>query len=108
MTTTTANIAQIPVPLGPPLKRQCCSGVVYDVDIFDPRLKKKKKKKKIGVYEIFIAGEEVVLEAKKDRKSVVNGKSGVWRRYRGRNHFFPDDRSGPIPPIGSKFGGPIA
>ncbi|MBN2258496.1 MAG: hypothetical protein JW704_11890 [Anaerolineaceae bacterium] len=102
MTTTSANIAGVMQPFGGLLRRQV-PGKVYDIDEITPTGTKKKRKKN-GVYELVSIDGRVVLEARQERKSLVNGKSGVWRRYRGRNHFFPYDKSGPIPPIGTTTG----
>jgi len=106
MTTTTANIASYAVPLGSPIRR-VYPGRVYGAEDFFPKKKKKKKRAK-GVYELFMVGDEVLVEAVvPGRKYTLNGKTGVWRTVRGRKHFFPDDKSGTIPPIGSRVGGPI-
>jgi hypothetical protein len=95
MTTTSANIAPYMVPIGEPIER-LPSGFVYDVK----RLTNKKKaKKKTGVYEIFAVDGHMMIESAVEKKSVVNGKKGVWRTISGRHYFFPDDKSGSIPPF---------
>jgi hypothetical protein len=98
--TTSTNISGVIKPLGGVLRRQV-PGKVYDIDEITPTgTKKKKRKKKGGVFEMLsFDGELLFFEARRDRKHTVNGKAGVWRTVRGRKHFFPDDQSGPIPPI---------
>lgn len=104
MTTTSSNIAGVIRPIGGKLKRQV-PGRIYDIDEITPTGSKKQKKKCQCVLELLSIGDEVLLvEASSKTKSVVNGKTGVWRTIRGRRHFFPDDGAGPIPPIGSKIG----
>lgn len=85
-------------PIGKPLRRPQ-AGKVYDLaDLAKPIKKKKKIKKR--VYELFSSdGKMFLLEAKKEKKHKVNGKIGVWRTIRGKHYFFPDDKSGPIPPF---------
>jgi hypothetical protein len=40
-----------------------------------------------------------MLEEAREKRYTVNGKRGIWRTIRGRHYFFPDDKSGVIPPI---------
>jgi len=105
MTTTSANIAHVVTPLGKPLRR-FAPGMVYDLG----KLKKKKKKNKTeSVYEVFTIDGHVLVEgigtaikklfAKKEKKHKIDGKIGVWRTIKGKHYFFPDDKSGPIPPM---------
>lgn len=100
MTTTSSNIARVIKPFGGVLKRQV-PGRICDIDEIAPTgTKKKKCKRKCCVFEILsIDGEILFVEATRSRKHMVNGRAGVWRTIRGRKHFFPDDSSGPIPPI---------
>lgn len=88
MTTTSANIAGVIKPFGGMLKRHV-AGSVYDIDEITP-IGTKKKKKKRGVYELLVVDGEVMLEAKREKKYVVDGKTGVWRHIKGRPRFIPD------------------
>ena len=95
MTTTSADIGSYMVPIGEPIER-FYPGSVYSVkDLVKP----KKKKKKIGVYEIFSSDGVMMIESTVGKQYVVNGKKGVWRTVRGRHYFFPNDKSGTIPPL---------
>lgn len=92
---TSADIAPYMVPIGSPVER-LPSGFVYDVKRLTS---KKKSKKKASVYEIFSADGHIMIESAVEKKSIVNGKKGVWRTISGRHYFFPDDKSGSIPPF---------
>jgi len=94
MTTISGNIAGTIRPFGV-LKR----GEVVDVSDIFKKKKKKRKKKKSSVYEMVSVGGVAILCEKKEKKYTVDGKQGVWRTIRGRHYFFPDDKSGPIPPF---------
>jgi len=91
---TSANIAPYMVPIG--TIERLPSGFVYDVKTLT---NKKKSKKRAGVYEIFSVDGHMMIESAIEKKSVVNGKKGVWRTISGRHYFFPDDKSGSIPPF---------
>jgi hypothetical protein len=95
MATTSANTAPYIVPVGDSIQR-FSAGNVYDVKSI---IKPKKNKKKLGVYEIFSLEGHMVIESAVEKKSKINGKTGVWRTIKGRHYFFPDDKSGTIPPI---------
>jgi hypothetical protein len=83
------------VTIGEPIER-FSPGKVYSVmDLVKP----KKKKKKIGVYEIFSEGGRMMIESVSKKEYTVNGKKGVWRTISGRHYFFPNDKSGTIPPL---------
>jgi hypothetical protein len=77
---------------------------VYHVDELKPGKKKKKKLYygEIGMFPITI-GESMttpVGDAKDNLwKHKKSGKIGKWRNVRGKPYFFPDDGSGPIPPV---------
>ena len=95
MTTTSANAGNYMVTIGEPIER-FSPGKVYSVmDLVKP----KKKKKKIGVYEIFSEGGRMMIESVSKKEYTVNGKKGVWRTISGRHYFFPNDKSGTIPPL---------
>lgn len=96
MTTLSSNIAGVVKPIG--MVKRVRAGEVYDVaSLFSG--KKKKKKKNVAVYEVESVGGGLMLLEKKEQKHTVNGKKGVWRTIRGRHYFFPDDKSGVIPPF---------
>lgn len=97
MTTTSADIgtAAIPMPFKGLVKRFEPGRIYQTKDI----VKKKKKNLKEGIFDVLSFGDEILFEAKREKKSVLNGKRGVWRTIRGRHYFFPDDKSGVIPPI---------
>jgi hypothetical protein len=102
---TSGSVGGFMVPLGGLLKREF-AGEVYDVGKMVTKKRKAKRKFSGRVYEVVSFDGGIVIEAKSEKKYKVDGKTGVWRTIRGRHYFFPDDKSGPIPPIkGASHGG---
>ena len=98
MTTSSANIAGVIKPIGM-VRRP--SGFVFVTS--DGSSSKKKKRKKPGIYEVISVDNVTIIGEMKEKRYIVKGKKGVWRTIRGKHYFFPDDKSGVIPPInGSK------
>ncbi|MDD5510939.1 MAG: hypothetical protein PHI12_09015 [Dehalococcoidales bacterium] len=100
MTTTSANIAGVMIPLGWMLRR-VFPGEVIDVDDIEEITPTGSRKRKLtaGVYELFVPDGDAVVEAKDKRQHKLGDKGGVWRTIRGRKHFFSNDKTGPIPSI---------
>jgi len=109
MTTTSANIAGVMVPLGM-VRRDLwpySKTKIYNMDSMKPKGKKKKKKPYSGM--MYIDTSKYVNEGKKYTVPVGDGKwkvpslgkVGVWRMAAGRRMFFPDDGSAPTPSIPS-------
>jgi hypothetical protein len=97
MTVSSGNIAGVIKPIGMLKLPWCpCSGRICKIEEIPVN---KKKKRKISVYEILNIDGHIMLEEAREKRYTVNGKRGIWRTIRGRHYFFPDDKSGVIPPI---------
>jgi hypothetical protein len=96
--TASSNIAGVIKPIGIISRGflPCCSGCICKIEEIPVN---KKRNKKIGVYEIFNIDGYTMLEEAREKRHIVNGKRGIWRTIRGKHYFFPDDKSGVIPPI---------